>query len=220
MIGEVSRFGGCFLGLPERPSTRGALVASSGVRRRPWRTRHNGSVSVSPEYSKAQAPSPGPASRSRSRWIDFLVAIVIAALFASSAPWWWHALFDRHGRAGASSSAVVGFSGGCATYQLFAQNRWRPVGAAIRDAPNVLSTQNGSFPPNMSVAVNGWVHGRAAYPTNVAPFNSDVWFHLADGAGWVSFGAVRASPTAFDPTGVAAGGPAAATPAQCEGAVQ
>jgi hypothetical protein len=37
-------------------------------------------------------------------------------------------------------------SGGCDSFQVFAQNRWAPTGTAIREQPNVLSTQVGSFP--------------------------------------------------------------------------
>jgi hypothetical protein len=111
-------------------------------------------------------------------------------------------------------------SGGCPAFQVFAQDRWAPLGAAIRAQPNVLSLQVGSFPGDMSIAVNGWVHGRAAYPTNTPPWNSDIWFHLAAGAGWVSFPGVRATPTSPDPTGRANGGDPAPTPPTCEGAVQ
>jgi hypothetical protein len=111
-------------------------------------------------------------------------------------------------------------SGGCEPFQVFAQNRWDPVGTTIRAEPSVLSTQIGSFPPNMSISVNGWVHGRPAYPTNEAPWNNDVWYHLTDGAGWVSFAGVRATPVAHDPTGLADGGPAAAIAPACQGAVQ
>lgn len=111
-------------------------------------------------------------------------------------------------------------SGGCAPFQAFAPNRWGPVGTAIREQPSVLSTQVGSFPPNMSISVNGWVHGRPAYTTNVAPWSNDVWYHLTDGAGWVSFAGVRATPTSVDPTGLADGGASQAISPACEGAVQ
>lgn len=112
-------------------------------------------------------------------------------------------------------------SGGCAPFQVYAQNRWAPYGTAIREQPNVLSTQVGSEPGNMSLSVNGWVYGRAAYPTNTPPWNSSVWYHLADGAGWVSFPGVRATPTAPDPTGLSKdGGAPAPTPANCQAAVQ
>jgi hypothetical protein len=71
----------------------------------------------------------------------------------------------------------------------------------------------------MSLTVNGWLHGRAAYPTNQPPYNSDIWFHLSDGIGWVGFAAVRALPTSTDSTGLGDGGPLAPAPAQCEGAL-
>lgn len=114
---------------------------------------------------------------------------------------------------------VAGFAGGCGPYQVFAQDRWSPLGTTVRAQPNVLSASVATFPGNMSLSVNGWVHGRAAYPTNVPPFNSDIWFHLSDGVGWVSFGGVRALPTHPDPTGVADGGPPAPAPTRCGGAV-
>jgi hypothetical protein len=118
------------------------------------------------------------------------------------------------------ASAVVGMSGGCSPFQVFAQNRWEPYGTAIRAQPNVLTTLVGSFPGNMSIAVNGWVYGRAAYPTNTPPWNSNVWYHLADGAGWVSFAGVRAAPSAEDPTGSSKyGGVPAPISNSCEGTV-
>jgi hypothetical protein len=116
---------------------------------------------------------------------------------------------------------VVGMSGGCEPFQVFAQNRWQPYGAAVREQPNVLSTQTTSFPGNMSISVNGWVHSRPAYPTNTAPWNNDVWYHLTDGAGWVAFAGVRATPVRRDPTGLSKnGGTPAPISASCEGAVQ
>lgn len=145
-------------------------------------------------------------------------SLVVGILLLTGVP--WPAKLLGFHRNSAPPGAVVGFSGGCATYQIFAQNRWDPVGTAVRAQPNVLSAQEGSFPANMSIAVNGWVHGAPAYPTNAAPWNSDIWFHLADGAGWVSYPGVRAYPVSFDPTGQAEGGPAAPTPSQCQGAMQ
>lgn len=118
-----------------------------------------------------------------------------------------------------TASPVAGFAGGCGPYQIYAQNRWAPLGTTVRSQPNVLSASVTTFPGNMSLSVNGWVHGRAAYPTNVPPFNSDIWFHLTDGIGWVSFGGVRALPTRPDPTAVADGGPPAPAPATCQGAL-
>lgn len=156
---------------------------------------------------------------SREALIGIGVAILIAIAGATGPPWWWEWVGLKKSSS-APPSAVVGMSGGCQPFQVFAQDRWRPVGTAIRAAPNVLSVQQGSFPPNMSLSVNGWVYGRPAYPTNVAPWNSAIWFHLTDGAGWVSFPGVRAYPTSFDPTGLASGGPPAPTSPACVGAVQ
>jgi hypothetical protein len=148
-------------------------------------------------------------------------SIVLTVAAASSAPWWWKYVHRPAEAAESSdSSNITGMSGGCPKFQVFAQNRWAPLGTAIREQPNVLSTQVGSFPGNMSISVNGWVYGRAAYPTNTPPWNSSIWFHLSDGAGWVSFGGVRATPTSPDPTGRANGGPPAPTSPKCQAAVQ
>jgi hypothetical protein len=147
------------------------------------------------------------------------VAIVLAVVFATGPPWWFKYI---HASASAAPRVqAVGMSGGCAPFQVFAQNRWDPIGTSVRMQPNILSDKNGSFAPNESISVDGWVHGRPAYPTNPAPWNSDIWYHLTDGAGWVSFAGVRASPTGYDPTGLSSdGGPAVAVSASCEGAVQ
>ena len=151
--------------------------------------------------------------------VGIVLSILLTVAAASSAPWWWKYM-PWVSAPPAAASPAVGMSGGCEPFQVFAQNRWDPVGTAIRAAPNVLSVQVGSFPPNMSISVNGWVHGRPAYVTNTAPWNNDVWYHLTDGAGWVSFAGVRATPVAHDPTGLADGGPPAALAPDCEGAVQ
>jgi hypothetical protein len=155
-------------------------------------------------------------------WIGMAIAVFLVTAVAGSAPWWWEYVHRLPASTPSSPnvSDIVSMSGGCTAYQVFAQNRWAPLGTAIRDQPNVLSKQIGSFPGNMSIAVNGWVYGRAAYPTNTPPWNSNVWFHLADGAGWVSFPGVRATPTSPDPTGHAYGGDPAAAPTICEGAVE
>ena len=56
-------------------------------------------------------------------------------------------------------------SGGCAPFEVIAQNRYAPYGAAIRTQPNALSTKVGSY-GNSVISVNGWVGGTADYPTN------------------------------------------------------
>lgn len=158
---------------------------------------------------------------SRDTWIGIAVSIFLTIAAASSAPWWWKYVHPSATTATSRASGeIAGMSGDCAAFQVFAQNRWAPYGTAIRSQPNVLSVQVGSYPGNMSIAVNGWVYGRAAYPTNTPPWNSNIWFHLADGAGWVSFPGVRATPTSQDPTGLANGGDPAPTPSRCEGAVE
>ena len=149
------------------------------------------------------------------------LSIVIAVLAAGSAPWWW-----KYGP-WESTTAVAGgpvdvqqISGGCPAFQLFAQGRWKPYGSTVRSQPNVESRVVTTSPENLSLAVDGWVHSRAAYPTNTAPFNSDAWYHLADSSGWVAFGGVRAVPTSEDPTGLADGGPPAPRAKSCQGAVR
>ncbi len=108
-------------------------------------------------------------------------------------------------------------SGGCAAFQVFAQGRWKPYGTAVRRDPSVLSPQVGGYAENMSITVDGWVHSRPAYPTNTAPWNSDVWYHVSDG-GWVSFPGVRSTPVAEDPTGVDSdGGPPPPVSTACQG---
>ena len=156
---------------------------------------------------------------SREAWVGIGVAVLVAIVAATGPPWWF-SLVGVGGGSQDASGAVVGMSGGCAPFQVFAQGRWRPTGTAIRQQPNVLSTQVGSFPANMSISVNGWVQSRPAYPTNTVSWNSGVWFHRTDGGGWVSFPGVRAYPVKFDPTGLANGGPPPPTSPSCEGAIQ
>lgn len=101
------------------------------------------------------------------------------------------------------------------------QNRYPPYGAAIRAQPNDLSTREGSYSGNTVISVNGWVYGTADYPTNPPPWNSNIWFHLTDGSGWVAYPAVRAYPMTPDPTGENPnGGPPVATSKSCEGELQ
>lgn len=119
---------------------------------------------------------------------------------------------------GGPTHAEASFNGGCSKYGVYAQNRWAPLGTAIRVQPNVLSPQIGSFEGDTVIAVNGWIHtDKEVYPTNTPPWNSNIWFHLANQNGWVSFAGVRGAPTAPDPTGLANGGEPAPTPQDCEG---
>jgi hypothetical protein len=152
--------------------------------------------------------------------VGLAATIVVAVLAASSGPWWWQ--YTPWGKSRPQlPPGVVGFSGGCDAFQVFAQNRWDPIGTVVRAQPNVNSKNVGTYGPNQSITVNGWVHSRPAYPTNTAPWNSDIWFHVADDSGWVSFPGVRAAPVAHDPTGLDPyGGTPAPTSGSCEGAVQ
>lgn len=115
-------------------------------------------------------------------------------------------------------SHAEGTKGACATYGVYAQNRYQPYGAAIRETPDVLAKKIGSFAPNEVVAVNGWtVANHPAYPDNPTPWNSAVWFHLANENGWVSFAAVRGDITYPYPKPITPpGGEIAGTPADCQ----
>jgi hypothetical protein len=152
---------------------------------------------------------------------DVVISIILAVATASSAPFWWQYLPFAKKHAPTPASGVIRFTGGCEPYQIFAQNRWQPYGAAVRTEPNVLSKEVGDYSGNHSLSVDGWVHGAVAYPTNTPPWNSDVWFHLADGSGWVGFAGVRAVPTPQDPTGLSPdGGQPAPAPSNCQGQAQ
>ena len=81
-----------------------------------------------------------------------------------------------------------------------------------RNSPKI-----GGFAGNTPIEVNNWEHtGKAAYPDNTPPWNSDIWFHLGSQEGWVNFAAVRGEVTEPDPTGQASGGKPAPTPANCD----
>jgi len=179
----------------------------------------------------------GPRQSGRDKFVALVVApLLLGILLASSAPWWLR--YIDPGRTPASTPnagaplsqdsspalpevRVVGFIGGCSPYRVVSQNRYNPPGARKLIAPDVLSQQVGGFRENEIVVVDGWVHGSVAYPYNRPPFNNDIWFHLADDSGWVSFAAVRANPTALDPTGFDEdGGTPAVAPMECEGAIQ
>jgi hypothetical protein len=141
---------------------------------------------------------------------------VLSAALIAVGVWVWH---------GRSSDdlprGVAGLVGGCERFTVFAQNRWDPRGAAVRAQPYRESNQVGNYDPNQLIPVNGWVRTRPAYPANTAPWNSDVWFHVADNSGWVAFAGVRADPTDYDPTGRATdGGRPAPRDPECSGSIR
>jgi hypothetical protein len=113
----------------------------------------------------------------------------------------------------------IGMTGGCQAFRANAQNRFDPVGASIRVAPTPTAATIRTVAPNYQLFLDGFVYGDVAYPLNTPPWNSNIWFHVADG-GWVSFAGVRAVPTSFDPTGHADGGPPVPLLDACRGALQ
>jgi hypothetical protein len=113
--------------------------------------------------------------------------------------------------------------GVCEPFRVYAQNRWEPLGTAVREEPDVLSKKiDPGFAPNEVIAVDGWIEtGEPVYPTNTPPWDSDIWFHLANREGWVSFAGVRGTTTSPDPGGMSGeGGQPAPTTPECEGTYQ
>jgi hypothetical protein len=110
-------------------------------------------------------------------------SLIAAAIIAGGVALW--------PESGESRSIV----GGCAPFNLYAQNQFEPYGAKRRTDPIPTSEAFSEFAPNEVVTVDGWVRTRPMYPTNNPPWNSDVWYHLANDSGWVPFAAVRAVPT-------------------------
>lgn len=100
-----------------------------------------------------------------------------------------------------SSRSHRDFVGGCEPFNLHAQNEFDPVGTLIWEKPLPTAKNYRGFSPNQLITVDGWVRTRSPYPTNSTPWDSDVWFHLANNGGWVSFAGVRALPTSPGPKG-------------------
>jgi hypothetical protein len=150
--------------------------------------------------------------------IGAAVSLLIGVALATGPPFWFKYVGLAH--SATANNGVIRFVGGCAPFRVYAQTRWYPYGVAVRSAPQITAKQIGSKDPNQSAPVDGWVHAEVAYPTNTPPWNSDVWFHMADGSGWISFAGVRAAPTSQDPTEHADGGPPISLQAQCQGSAQ
>jgi hypothetical protein len=123
------------------------------------------------------------------------VAVALVTLIVASVPVWaqFRGVTEELGR---FVAGVNQFSGGCDSFSLIVQNQWQPYGSVVRVAPNTLARGVSNLAGNQTVKVDGWVHGQAAYPTNPMPWNSDAWFHLADGTGWVPYAGLRTAPTA------------------------
>lgn len=143
-------------------------------------------------------------------------------IFMSSAPLWWTwAMESVVPTALGGTGDVPNLRGGCPEgWQVVAQNRYTPVGTAVRAEPDVDSKKIDSISPNIPFMVDGWVHASVAYPNNPPPFDSDVWLHKKTGGGWVSYAGVRAVPTDHDETGHSPdGGIPAALPEACQGEI-
>lgn len=121
------------------------------------------------------------------------------------------------------------FVGGCERFHVYAQGRLSSpgYGAALRVDP-FLSAPRGDVDPstpridgfaaNTILSVNGWVATEAPYATEPDPWDSDVWFHLTNGMGWVSFAGVRAQASHPGETdGPAGGGQPVEIRPECEG---
>ena len=150
--------------------------------------------------------------------IGFIVSLVVGIILATGPPFWF-----KYVRSSAThaQSGVQGFTGGCTAFRVYAQNRWQPYGTRLLNAPYPSAKKVGGFAANEVIYVDGWVHTVSALPSNTPPWNSDIWFHVADGSGWVSFPGVRAQVTSQDPTGYSKnGGPPAVTLPECQGAQQ
>lgn len=119
---------------------------------------------------------------------------------------------------GCSDPAKSDLDGTCHPFTVYAQNVWSPIGAAERQLPSLQSVKVASHAGNAIIKVDGWVDTNTpVYPHNPAPWNSGVWFRVADDEhGWVNFAAVRGEKTEPDPTGHGSGGPTAPTPRECE----
>lgn len=153
----------------------------------------------------------GAVTASRGRGLLVLLAIIMVPLGG-----WVFVAMQRQ-----TPDGVAELVGGCPVFTVYAQNRWIPVGASKRAKPQPSGNKVGSYAPNELVSVDGWVRTNSPYPSNPSPWDSDVWFHISDGSGWVSFAGLRASPTPFDPSGQSPnGGEPVPLATECSGTVR
>lgn len=102
------------------------------------------------------------------------------------------------------SPGLEQFVTGCDPFTVYSQNRFEPYGTAVRTELSVKAPKSEeiAFAPNEVITVDGWTRtGEVAYPTNPEPIRTDIWFHLKNADGYVSFAGVRGAPTANDETG-------------------
>lgn len=113
-------------------------------------------------------------------------------------------------------ATITGFSGGCAPFNVYSQNRWAPLGAFLRKAPELNAEKIGGFLGQTPIPVDGYVHtGVPIFPDNPNEFQGETWFHYVAG-GWITSAALRATPTVTD-LNSSDGGPPAPLLAECEG---
>jgi hypothetical protein len=104
--------------------------------------------------------------------------------------------------------------------RLVGQNRWDPVGASIRQEPDILAPKIGSLAGNEVTKGSYWIDTHnPAYPTNPDPWKGNFWYsvHTGGAAGWVNSAAVRGESTFYDPTATSTdGGTPAPLPPECQ----
>ena len=81
-----------------------------------------------------------------------VAGLVVAALVALFA----HILSEQ----GSQDSLV----GGCAPFNLYAQNQFKPYGTLLWASPSPTASNQPAFSPNQLVTVDGWVRERTPYP--------------------------------------------------------
>lgn len=147
-----------------------------------------------------------------------LYALAIVALILVGVGAYAQAAHDDSSGARGSSSLV----GGCASFNVYAQNQFPPLGTLRWSAPDVTAKREPGFAGNELITVDGWVKAQSPYgATNDPPWNADVWFHLADGSGWVTFAGVRSAPTGPDPqNGLGPGSDPVPLDPVCQGSVR
>ena len=93
-----------------------------------------------------------------------------------------------------------GSVGGCPAFNVYAQNQFQPFGTLRWTAPEPTAERSPGFSRERLAQFTGWVKAQSPYAGgNTPPWDADVWFHLADGSGWVTFVGARAAATVPDP---------------------
>src|SRR4051812_6368643 len=85
-----------------------------------------------------------------------LIVSILATILAAIATTPLFNLIRERGSNGSRNR--VGMVGGCPSFVVYAQNKWQPVGAVKRPAPQVTARDIGVFGPNRRIVVDGFVH--------------------------------------------------------------